>query len=126
PDSLVTVKVEDRPFREVMGTLLAQVSARFLQQGNILYIGSTADIMARRDRLPTVTRTFAPKYLTYDQLVKLLNIRYAFDSDATTRLKGIVKDPRDPGRLMVLGTEEEVADWISAMEHWDVPETGEE
>lgn len=125
PESLVTLKVQDRPLREVLDTLLAQVDAKFLRQGNTLYMGSEGEIFARRNRLPTITRTYSPKYLSYKQLVEIISIQYFFDDKSRDRIKGIVQDPRDKQRIMLIGTQDEVSDWLSIISRFDVPESGE-
>ena len=125
PESLVTAKVQNRPFREVIDTLLAAVQAKYLHQGNTLYMGSEDQIIARRNHLPTITRTYTPKYLTYKQLMAMVNIQYFFDDKAKERAKSIVPDPRDAQRLVLTGTQDEVADWLAILTRFDVPESGE-
>jgi type II secretory pathway component GspD/PulD (secretin) len=125
PDSLVTAKVENRPFREVAETLLSQVDGKMLRQGNTLFIGDDTEITARRDRLPTITRAYTPKYLSYAQLIQVLGIQYYFDKKAQERIKGIVQDPRDKSRILLIGTKEEVSDWLAIIARYDAPEQGE-
>jgi type II secretory pathway component GspD/PulD (secretin) len=125
PDSQVTAKVENRPFREVVDTLLSAVDCKFLRQGNTLYMGSETQIFARRNRLPTITRTYSPKYLTFKQLLGIIEVQYFFDDKAKERIKGIVQDPRDSQRIMLIGTQDEVSDWLAILGRFDVPESGE-
>jgi type II secretory pathway component GspD/PulD (secretin) len=127
PDSLVTAKVQKRPFREVLDTLLAQVGAKVLRQGNTLFIGSETETNARRARLPAVTRTYSPRYLNYDQLLAIMKLQYAFDAAGAARVdSGIKPDPRDKSRMMLIGTQDEVSSWLDTIARFDVPESGEE
>jgi len=123
PDSLVTVKVDKHPFREVVDTLLAAVQARALRQGNTIFVGSESETVERRNRLPVVTKTYRPRYLTFKQLVQYILIQYYFDDSEKNRIKGIVRDPRDPGAIMLVGADEEVAAWIQIMKKYDVPDS---
>jgi type II secretory pathway component GspD/PulD (secretin) len=126
PESLVTARVEKRPLREVLDTLLAQVQGKYLQQGNTLFIGSESEIAERQLRLPTVTRTYAPRYLSYSQLQAIIIAQYSFNDTAKARVtKGISQDPRDKSRLLLVGTAEEVRDWLDIAARFDVPESGE-
>jgi type II secretory pathway component HofQ len=126
PISLVTAKIEKRPFREVLDTLLTQGSASYLRQGNTLFIGVDTEINAKRDRLPAITRSYAPKYLKAAQLTKLMKIQYARDPYTTSRLvAGLVEDPRDKNNLALNGTKEEVSEWLAVLTRFDAPEQGE-
>jgi len=126
PDSLVTVKVENRPFREVLDTLLTQAGARQLRQGNTLFMGATADVILRRNHLPVITRTYKPKYLSFKQISDYLTAHYTYDDDQKGRIKSITTDPLDTSAMMLVGSEDEVAEWLDLIKHVDVPETGEE
>ncbi|HXB98318.1 MAG TPA: hypothetical protein VNZ54_09705, partial [bacterium] len=67
PQSLVTIKVEHRPFYEVANTLLVGVKANFVQQGNSLIFGLQADVDAAKAELPVVQRTYEPKNISVNQ-----------------------------------------------------------
>jgi hypothetical protein len=125
PESLVSMKVDGRPFHEVVDTLLAQVQCREVRLGNTIYMGSQMEIDTRRDRLPMVSRTYTPKYLTIKQISQYLALHYAYDDAEKARLKNIVVDPRDPSSVLLVGTGEEVAGWEAFIRQIDVPEAGD-
>lgn len=124
PDSLVTIKVNDRPFREVADTLLAGIGGRFLQQGNTLFFGTTAELDEKKKRLPQVQRTYYPKYLTVKQALEVLTAQFKRDEDKSLATDVPSKDPRDPSRLLLVGTTEDVSRVLDALAHYDVPESG--
>ena len=126
PETSVTMKVDNRPFHEVLDTLLAQVASREVRLGNTIYMGSQVEIDARQDRLPVVSKTYAPKYLTIKQITTYLTDHYFYDEAAKARLKGVTTDPRNPGDMLLLGTPEEVAGWLVIIREVDVPESGDD
>jgi type II secretory pathway component GspD/PulD (secretin) len=123
PDTLVTMRVKQRPFEEVINTLLSQVNSVFVQEGNTLYFGSLVDIDARRSRLPSVQRFYEPKYMSATQLFNMLQAHFV--RDATLRAVAF-PDPTNKGRFMLVGTSQEVADVFKAIAKYDVPEEGEQ
>jgi hypothetical protein len=123
PDSLVTLKVNNRPFKEVVDTILAQASSSFVQQGNTLYIGSDPEIALRKAKLPTVQRFYEPKYLSALELAGLLNAHFSRE----TQLRTIYfLDPRDSSRFMMVGTAQDVSEVMAAIARYDAPEAGEQ
>lgn len=126
PDSLVTIKVKDRPFREVADTLMAGVSGRFLQQGNTLFFGSSAEIDDKKSRLPQVQRTYYPKYLTVAQSLAVLLAEFKRPDDKTLASGVAAVDPRDSSRLLLVGTSDDVSKVMDALGRYDVPESGDE
>jgi type II secretory pathway component GspD/PulD (secretin) len=126
PDNLITAKIEKRPLREVLDTLLAQVTGSYLRQGNTLYIGADAEIIARRDKLSKLTRSYAPKYMTAQNMLDVLAIAYKRDTAMTSRMNGTVAlDPRDKSRVVLNGTAEDMAEWFATMARLDQPEQGD-
>ncbi len=121
PESLVTMKVQNRPFHEVLDTLLTQVQASELRLGNTIYMGLASEIDLRRNRLPVVTRSYEPRYLTAKQITQYLTDRYIFDDTEKERIKsGITTDPRNASDMLLVGTPEEVADWLAYIRQVDV------
>ncbi len=111
PDSLVTLRVKQRPFDEVTNTILAQVNGNYVQEGNYLYIGSAGEIAEKKKRMPSVERFYEPKYLTPAQLLALVNAHFSRDP----LLKGVAfTDPTNSARFMLVGTAQDVADRIVA------------
>jgi hypothetical protein len=126
PDSLVTMKVDRRPFHEVVDTLLGQVASREVRLGNTIYMGTESEIGIRRGRLPVESRTYEPKYLTSAQIQLYLKDHYVYDDAEQARLASITADPRDPSAMLMVGTPEEIAAWEAIIHQVDVPDSDDE
>ena len=123
PENLVTFRIKDRPFEEVVNTILAQVACNYVQEGNSLYIGSLSEIEDKRKRLPSVQRFYEPKYMSPAQLMALVQAHFSRD----TRLQALaVYDPTNHSRFMLVGTAQDVADVFKAFAIYDVPEAGDQ
>jgi type II secretory pathway component HofQ len=125
PDSLVTIKVVERPFREVIDALLAPVASQFLQQGNTLYFGSVTELDEQRNRLPLVNRTYSPRYITVKQAKDILAAHFKRNADRALGTSVAADDPRDASRLLLVGTSDDVSRVLAALARYDVPESGE-
>jgi type II secretory pathway component GspD/PulD (secretin) len=126
PDNLVTLRVKDRPFDEVISTILSQVTASYMQQGNVLYIGSTAEIADKKTRLPLVSRFYEPKYMSLLQLTNVLLLHFPREPEHTTYTNMLKPDPSQTTRFMLVGTAEDVSAAMNAIALYDVPESGDE
>jgi type II secretory pathway component HofQ len=126
PTSLVTAKIENRPFREVIDTLLVPVQANFMVQGNTLFFGSSAEIDMKKSRLPLVQRTYAPKNLTVNQCLLMLVANFKRPDELNLATKVAAADPRDTTRLLLVGTSEDVASVLAALARFDVSESGDD
>jgi type II secretory pathway component GspD/PulD (secretin) len=123
PQSQVTLRAKQRPFNEVVKTLLAQVGCEFVQEGNTLFFGTSVEIDGRRARLPSVIRFYEPKYVTLRQLGQYLFQHFARDP----HMQAIpFRDPANSQRFMLVGSAQDVADVFKAIAKYDVPEAGEE
>lgn len=125
PESLVTTKVRERPLQEVVDSLLVSVNGRYLQEGNTLFFGSEAEIAQKRSRLPVVQRTYSPRYLSVRQARDVLAAHFRRESDRRLGTEIAVEDPRDRGRLLLVGTADDVSAVLGALARYDVPESGE-
>jgi hypothetical protein len=126
PDSLVTMKVDRRPFHEVLDTLLGQVASREIRLGNTIYMGTVAEIGIRQGHLPVESRTYEPKYLTSGQILQYLKDHYVYDDAEQARLASITADPRDPSAMLMVGTPEEISAWEDIISQVDVPDADDE
>jgi general secretion pathway protein D len=125
PTSLVTIKVENRPFSEVANTLLVGVKANFVQQGNSLIFGLQADVDAAKSMLPNIQRTYVPKTITVAQALKLLPVEFKRADQATLANNVAAADPRDSTRLLLSGSSEDVAQVLAALARLDVSGDGD-
>ena len=120
PASLVTAKIVNRPFHEVIDTLLAPATANYIQQGNTLYFGSSTEIDSKKERLPLVQRTYAPKNVTVVQALALLKAEFKRPDQANLANSVASIDPRDPNGLLLVGTSDDVAQVLQALARLDV------
>ncbi len=96
--------MKQRPFEEVLSTILSQATGAYVQEGNTLYIGTaTSEVADRQKRMPSVERFYAPKYLPVSQLIKLLTIRFSRDPDTVNLMKMLQVDPSDSVALHASG-----------------------
>lgn len=123
PENLVTLRVKNRPFDEVTGTILAQVAGSYIQEGNSLYFGNLSEIADKKARLPLEQRYYEPKYLTLAQMTKVLTIYFAKKPDLVTMLKA---DPVNSARYMLVGPAQDISDVMDAIRIYDKPEEGEQ
>ncbi len=124
PDSLVTLKISNRPMAEVFQSVLAAHDATYDLQGNLVFFGGQSDIDARRKNQPSIVKYYTPRYVAKTPLIQ--SSALFLKRDNLIKDTQLVLDPTNKERLMIVGTADQVAKIYSSLLKFDVPAAGEQ
>ncbi len=129
PKSLVTMRIENQPLRNIFAKILAAQQMSYDVQGNMIYFGTTGEIAAEKDLLPKETRTYTPRYFND---VKVFTSRLLMQIKAEDPVMGatasqMVQADPDPSQqdVVLVATRSDMAKLMDYISQIDVPPSGE-
>lgn len=103
---VVTIREENQPLEKVLSDLLTPNALFYEVDGNILKIGTVADLKAEKRMLPKITKFYYPKTMKSAQLLELLTVLIAQDPVIDIATK--VDTAQGNDRLMLVGTAKDI------------------